>query len=211
MPSARKTTASEATTHKTTPKTTEDAPVVEFASQAAWEKWLAKNHLQPDGVWLCLAKKTSGVQTMTYAEALESALCYGWIDGQKRSHNAQAWLQKFTPRRKKSIWSKINRQKALALIESGRMRAPGIKEIELAKADGRWEQAYDSPKAAAVPPDLEAALKKNAKARAFFATLDSANRYAVLWRIQTAKKADTRSQRIQRFVGMLAKKQKLHP
>ncbi|HXF26808.1 MAG TPA: YdeI/OmpD-associated family protein [Bryobacteraceae bacterium] len=148
---------------------------------------------------------------MSYAEALEVALCYGWIDGQKKGESENAWLQKFTPRAKKSIWSKINREKALALIESGKMKTAGLNALEHAKKDGSWEAAYDSQSGAAVPADLQAALDKNARAKAFFVTLDSHNRYAVLFRIQTAKKAETRAKRIQKFVEMLEKHEKLHP
>lgn len=186
-------------------------PIVDFDDQAAWEKWLEENHAKSNGVWLRLTKRVAGVHALTYAEALEVALCYGWIDGQKQTHSPQAWLQKFTPRRKKSIWSKINREKALALIENGRMRPAGLNQIELAKADGRWEAAYDSFSAAVVPADFQAALNKNPKAKAFFATVDRANRYAFLFRIQTAKKPETRAKRIDAFVKMLSKKEKLHP
>ena len=158
-----------------------------------------------------MAKKDSGTPSVTYAEAIEIALCYGWIDGQKQSHSVEAWLQKFTPRGKKSIWSKINREKAVALIESGRMQATGLAEVKRAQADGRWEQAYDSPSTATVPPDLQAALNKNARAKAFFATLESRNRYAILWRVQTAKKAETRAKRIALFIQMLERGEKIHP
>lgn len=182
-----------------------------FPGQKEWESWLGKHHNTATGVWLRLARKGSGVESVTYADAVESALCYGWIDGQKRPESKEAWLQKFTPRGKKSIWSKINREKALALIESGRMKAAGRTEIERAKKDGRWEAAYDSPKAAKPPPDLQAALDRNPKAKAFFATLESRNRYAVLWRVQTAKKPETRAERIKTFVEMLEKGKKLHP
>jgi uncharacterized protein YdeI (YjbR/CyaY-like superfamily) len=144
---------------------------------------------------------------VSYDEALEAALCYGWIDAQKRPESGLAWLQRFTPRKAKSIWSKINRQKALALIEAGRMQPAGLEQVERAKQDGRWESAYDSPSTAAIPDDLQAALDRNPRAKAFFATLDSANRYAVLWRVQTAKRAATRAQRIGKFVDMLAKHQ----
>jgi uncharacterized protein YdeI (YjbR/CyaY-like superfamily) len=188
-----------------------DMPIVEFAQQKGWAAWLDKNHGKSPGVWLRLAKKDSGIASVNYAEALEVALCYGWIDGQKKSDSQTAWLQKFTPRSKKSIWSKINREKALALIKSGQMKPAGLAEVERAKEDGRWEQAYDSPRSATVPPDFQAALDANARAKAFFATLNGTNRYAVLFRIQTAKKAETRAKRIQQFVQMLEKHEKLHP
>jgi len=150
------------------------------------------------------------VQSVTYPEALDVALCFGWIDGQKKSDTAATWLQKFTPRSKRSIWSKINREKALALIAGGRMKPAGLQEIERAKADGRWEAAYESQSRAEVPADLQAALDANPKANVFFATLNSQNRYAVLFRIHHAKKAETRARRIKQFVEMLAKGEKLH-
>jgi uncharacterized protein YdeI (YjbR/CyaY-like superfamily) len=196
---------------KSAPKTLTDLPVLAFTEQKDWEAWLDKNHRSSSGVWLRLAKKASGTLSISYAEALEGALCYGWIDGQKRGEGANTWLQKFTVRSKKSIWSKINRQKALALIEAGRMKPSGLQEIERAKADGRWDSAYDSPSTATPPPDFQAALDRNTRAKAFFSTLDSQNRYAVLFRIHTAKKPETRARRIQQFVEMLGKKQKLHP
>jgi uncharacterized protein YdeI (YjbR/CyaY-like superfamily) len=188
-----------------------ELPKIAFTSQKEWEKWLKINHLASPGIWLLLARKTSGTPSVTYAEAIEIALCYGWIDGQKQSHSAEAWLQKFTPRGRNSIWSKINREKALALTESGKMKPTGLAEVERAKQDGRWEQAYDSPAGATIPPDLQAALNKNLRAKAFFATLESRNRYAILWRVQTAKKAETRAKRIALFVGMLERGEKIHP
>jgi uncharacterized protein YdeI (YjbR/CyaY-like superfamily) len=182
-----------------------------FRDQQAWAAWLAKNHAASDGVWLKLAKKAAGVPSVTYAEAVEVALCWGWIDGQKQSHDAAWYLQRFTPRGARSTWSKINRQKALALIEAGRMQPPGQREIDRAQQDGRWKAAYDSPSTARVPPDLRAALEQKPKAKAFFATLNAANRYAVLWRVQTAKKPETRARRIAQLVAMLAAGEKLHP
>jgi uncharacterized protein YdeI (YjbR/CyaY-like superfamily) len=192
-------------------KSKTELPVIAFVSQKDWAKWLITNHLTSSGLWLQLAKKASGTPSVTYAEAIETALCYGWIDGQKQSQSAEAWLQKFTPRARKSIWSKINCQKALALIESGKMKPPGLAEVERAKQDGRWEQAYDSPGNATIPEDLQTALNKVPKAKAFFATLESRNRYAILWRIQTAKKAETRAKRIELFMKMLEKGEKIHP
>jgi uncharacterized protein YdeI (YjbR/CyaY-like superfamily) len=182
-----------------------------FAHQKAWETWLAANHTTPTGIWLRLAKKGSGIQSVTYAEALEAALCYGWIDAQKKGESEQAWLQRFTPRRSKSIWSKVNREKAVALIKAGRMQPAGLAEVRRARQDGRWDAAYDSPAAAAVPADLQAALDANGPAQAFFRKLDRANRYAILWRIQTAKKAETRARRIRQFVEMLERHEKIHP
>lgn len=162
-------------------------------------------------MWLRLAKAASGTPSVSYSEAVEVALCYGWIDGQKKGESENTWLQKFTPRAKRSIWSKINREKALALIERGQMKPAGLKEIERAKEDGRWDAAYDSSSTATVPGDLQAALDKNARAAAFFATLDRGNRYAILFRIHTARKPETRAKRIQQFIEMLARNEKVHP
>ncbi len=186
-------------------------PIVGFPRQRDWQAWLKKNHESVPGVWLRIAKKSSSSPSMTYHEALETALCYGWIDGQKRPDSEQSWLQRFAPRGKKSIWSKINRDKALALIESGKMQPAGLREIERAKQDGRWEAAYDSARTSVVPADLQAALDSNARAREFFATLNGANRYAVLFRIQTVKKAETRARKIEQFVAMLERGEKIHP
>ncbi|MDC0740499.1 YdeI/OmpD-associated family protein [Polyangium mundeleinium] len=208
-----KTTGKTTAPTKTTAKATSagEAPIVAFEHPRAWSTWLASNHASSRGVWLKLAKKASGVASVTYPEALDVALVWGWIDGQKKSFDEAAWLQKFTPRGPKSIWSKINREKALALIASGQMQPSGLVEVERAKQDGRWDQAYDSPSRATVPPDLSDALAKNSRAAAFFATLNATNRYAILFRVQTAKKAETRQKRITQFVEMLAKHEKLHP
>ena len=184
---------------------------VPFTSQSKWADWLAKQHDKSAGVWLKLAKKDSGIPTVTYAEALDIALCYGWIDGQKNSFDEKYFLQKFTPRRPKSIWSKINVEKVERLIASGQMKPSGLKAIEAAKADGRWEQAYASQKNISVPEDFQSALDKNKKAKAFFETLNSANRYSFLFRIETTKKAETRAKRIQELVEMLEKNEKFHP
>jgi uncharacterized protein YdeI (YjbR/CyaY-like superfamily) len=191
--------------------TSSDAAALEFAHRKAWAAWLDKNHAKSSGIWVRLAKKGSAGQSVTYSEALEVALCFGWIDGQKKAESEAAWLQKFIPRTNRSIWSKINRKKALALMETGRMKPAGLRAIERAKANGSWDAAYDSPSTATVPNDLQAALDKNARAKAFFATLDSQNRYAVLYRIQTVKKAETRLRKIQQFIEMLARNEKLHP
>jgi uncharacterized protein YdeI (YjbR/CyaY-like superfamily) len=182
-----------------------------FSGQRAWAAWLGKNHRESEGLWLRLAKKGSELKSVTYAEALEVALCYGWIDGQKKPESQQAWLQRFLPRSARSIWSKINREKALGLIARGRMKAAGLEAIEAAKKNGRWESAYDSPKGAAVPDDLQAALDANPRALEFFLVLDSANRYAILFRIQTVKKAETRAAKIRQFVEMLERKERIHP
>ena len=196
---------------KSMEKTLNDMPIVLFEEQEAWAAWLEENHASSPGLWLRLAKKAAGLESVSYAEALEVALCYGWIDGQKRSYDESSWLQKFTPRRPKSIWSKINREKAEALIASGRMKAAGREAVESAKQDGRWDAAYDSPSNATVPDDFQAELDKNAEAKAFYDTLNSTNRYAILHRIQTTKKAETRARRIEQFISMLEKKEKLYP
>jgi uncharacterized protein YdeI (YjbR/CyaY-like superfamily) len=191
--------------------TKQELPVLSFSSPRDWEIWLAAHHLTARGLWLKLAKKDTGIATVTYAEALDIALCYGWIDGHKKALDDTYWLQKFTPRAARSKWSKINCAKALTLIESGRMQPAGLAQIEQAQGDGRWERAYDSPSTASVPQDLQAELDKNPEAAAFFATLNSANRYAVLYRIQEAKKPETRARRIENLVGMLNRREKLHP
>ncbi len=181
-----------------------------FKSKRHWAAWLEKNHRKSVGLWLRIAKKDSIFESVSYKEALEVALCYGWIDGQKRPENEQSWLQRFLPRSSKSIWSKINREKALALIARGDMKAAGLEAIENAKKNGRWDAAYDSPSAATVPGDFQAALDANPRAKAFFETLDRANRYAVLWRIQTVKKAETRTRKIEQFIGMLEREERIH-
>jgi uncharacterized protein YdeI (YjbR/CyaY-like superfamily) len=182
-----------------------------FEQQKDWTAWLKKNHGKSAGVWLRLAKKGAEQASVSYQEALESALCYGWIDGQKKGDDENYWLQKFTPRSARSIWSKINRDKALLLVESGRMAPAGQKEIERAQADGRWAAAYDSASKSTVPADFQAALDASPRALAFFSALDSGNRYALLFRIQTAKKAETRAKRIQDFTLMLERHEKFHP
>ena len=187
-----------------------ESPTLAFPSKQAWESWLAKNRSQSDGIWLKMAKKASGIESVNYPEALEVALCYGWIDGTKRSFDSQYFVQKFTPRRARSRWSKINCDSAERLIESGKMRAAGLREVERAKTDGRWDAAYASPRAAAVPEDLERALRKNPKARRFFDTLDSRNRYAILYRIEDAKRPETRARRITQFVEMLMEGRKIY-
>jgi uncharacterized protein YdeI (YjbR/CyaY-like superfamily) len=168
------------------------------------------NHNKSSGIWLRLAKKASGIKSITYPEALEVLLCYGWIDALKLPENEKTWLQRVLPRRPKSIWSKINREKAIALIECGRMRAAGLNEIERAKADGRWESAYDSPSNATMHPEFQAELDRNPKAKAFFQSLSRSNTYAVLWRIQTAKKPETRQTRIRSIIQRLEKGEKFH-
>ena len=187
-----------------------DVPIRAFKDAKAWEEWLAKNHREVNGVWMRLAKKNSGTKSITYPEALEIALCYGWIDAQKRGESETAWLQRFLPRAKKSIWSKINTENALALIASGRMNPAGLDEVARAKQDGRWEAAYEPASTAKVPPDFEDALNESPRAKEFFKTISAANRYAILWRLQTAKKAETRTKRIRTFVEMLEKGETIH-
>jgi uncharacterized protein YdeI (YjbR/CyaY-like superfamily) len=188
-----------------------DLPVLSVPSREAWDAWLASEHARSPGVWLRIAKKRAGVEGLTYPEALEVALSYGWIDGQKAGLDDEHWLQRFTPRRPRSRWSKRNREAATRLIERGEMKAAGLREVEAAKADGRWEAAYDGQRSASVPEDLARALAADERARAFFETLDSTNRYAILYRVQDAKRPETRARRIERFVSMLAAHQTIHP
>lgn len=192
-------------------KTGGEVPTLSFERREDWEAWLERNHAESPGVWLRLARKGSGLPSVTRDEALEAALCYGWIDGQARSGDESTWVQKFTPRGARSIWSKINREKAERLIESGRMRPAGLAEVERAKRDGRWDAAYDSPSRATVPDDLQAALDASPRAKELFAALDGRNRYAILFRIQTVKKPETRAKRIRDFVRMLENGEKLYP
>jgi len=181
-----------------------------FRDRRAWEAWLRAHHASSEGVWLQLAKAGAEEPGLSYAEAIEVALCWGWIDGQKKGLDAQSWLQRFTPRRARSLWSKINRAKAEALLADGRMQPAGLAEMERARADGRWDEAYDGARTASVPTDLQAAFDANRRAADFFATLDGANRYAVLWRVQTAKRPETRAKRIAMLVDMLARGEKIH-
>ena len=188
-----------------------DLPVLGFADAGAWESWLAQQHASSPGVWLKIAKKGSGATGVSYPEALEVALCYGWIDGQKGALDDEYWLQRFTPRKPGSRWSKINTEKAAELIETGRMRPAGMREVELAREDGRWDAAYAGQRSMAVPDDLERELAGNEAARAFFATLSSVNRYAILYRIADAKRPETRARRIAKYVAMLASRETIYP
>ena len=181
-----------------------------FASQRAWEAWLEEHHASSPGVWLELAKQGASQPTLSYAEAVEGALRYGWIDGQKGAIDAASWKQRFTPRGPRSRWSRINREKAEALIRARRMKPAGLREVERAREDGRWNAAYESQSRAAVPGDLQRALDASPKAKAFFATISSANRYAILYRVQDAKKPETRARRIAQFVAMLEEGKTLH-
>jgi uncharacterized protein YdeI (YjbR/CyaY-like superfamily) len=201
------------TPRRTTPKSPREGepPIRSFATKRTWAQWLDRNHNTASGVWLRLARKTAGLQSVTQDEALDIALAYGWIDAKGQSESETHWLLKFTPRLKRSLWSKRNREKALALIAAGDMKPSGLAEVERARQDGRWAAAYDSPSRIAVPEDLQAALNRNARAKRFFGSLDGRNRYAVLFRIHTARKPDTREKRIRQFIAMMARGEKVHP
>ena len=190
--------------------TATELPVLSFATTRAWSAWLAAHHDSSRGVWLKIAKKGVGSESITYAQAIDVALGWGWIDSQKGKLDEAWWLQRFTPRKAKSPWSKINRAKAEALIATGAMQAPGLAEVERAKHDGRWKRAYDGAGSSVMPADLTAAFARNARALAFFEALDGANRYAILYRVQTAKKPETRAERISRFVALCARHETIH-
>lgn len=187
-----------------------DLPIIAFKSSKEWASWLAQNHTKSSGLWLRLFKKDSGVASVTYAEALDEALCYGWIDGQLDKYDEKSWLRKFTPRRPKSVWSKRNIAHIDRLTRAGKMKSAGRKEVEAAKADGRWKRAYDSPSAMQIPADFLKALSQDKKAKAFFATLNKANTYAIAWRLQTAKRPETRAKRLQAILAKLKKGEKFH-
>jgi len=187
-----------------------EMPVVSFKSGKLWEKWLATNHSKLNGVWLQFFKKASGTVAVNYAEALDVALCYGWIDGQVKKHDEHSWLQKFTPRRPKSIWSKRNIEHVERLTKEGRMKPSGLKAAEEAKNDGRWERAYDSPGKMEVPEDFLNELSKNKKAKTFFESLNKSNKYAIAWRLQTAAKPETRTKRMKAILEMLKSGKKFH-
>jgi uncharacterized protein YdeI (YjbR/CyaY-like superfamily) len=189
----------------------EELPVLGFEDSAAFQAWLAGQHAASPGIWLKIPRKGSAVPGVSYPEALEVALCFGWIDGQKARLDDDYWLQRFTPRRPGSRWSKINTEKAAELIEAGRMRPAGLREVERARADGRWDAAYAGQRTMSVPPDLERALAGNDAARAFFAALSGVNRYAILYRIADAKRPATRARRIEKYVAMLAAHETIHP
>ena len=190
--------------------TKDQLPILQFETPTDWEAWLEGQHARSPGLWLKLARKDSGIPSVTYPQALEVALCYGWIDSQKASFDQHFWLQRFTPRKAQSKWSKINRSKAEALIAADKMKAAGLREVELARQDGRWDQAYDPPSTAVVPPDLQEQLDQNPRAQAFFSGLDSRNRYAILYRLQSAKRPETRARHIARFIAMLNEGKKLY-
>ncbi len=192
-------------------KAKRDLPVVAFKSQQAWDAWLTSQSAQSKGLWLKLAKKASGITSVSKAEAIDTALCHGWIDGQLYSFDGNYWLIRFTPRQSTSKWSEKNRARALQLVELKRMQSAGLGEIERAKKDGRWDAAYAPQSTAQVPDDLRAALAKNKQAKSFFESLDSTNRYAILHRIQDAKKAETRMARIEKYVAMLIEGKTIYP
>jgi uncharacterized protein YdeI (YjbR/CyaY-like superfamily) len=183
---------------------------IECPSAIDWERWLRKNHARARGVWLRFFKKHSQTASINHADALNAALCYGWIDGQLKKHDAESWLRKFTPRRPKSIWSKRNQELVERLLQAGQMKSAGLKEVEAAKRDGRWGRAYDSPSKMTVPADFRKALSQNPAALKFFKTLNKANLYAIAWRLQTAKKPETRKRRMDAMIEMLAKGEKFH-
>ncbi|HTA89327.1 MAG TPA: YdeI/OmpD-associated family protein [Polyangiaceae bacterium] len=191
--------------------TTGELSVLSFESGAEFNDWLAAAHASSPGIWLRLMKKASGVPSVSYQQALDVAIAWGWIDGQLKPHDAKSWLRKFVPRGARSIWSKINREKALRLIAAQQMQPAGLAQVERAKRDGRWQAAYSSQSTATVPPDLAAALGRSPRAAAFFRALEARNRYAVLFRVQAAKKAETRERKIREFVAMLERGEKIHP
>jgi uncharacterized protein YdeI (YjbR/CyaY-like superfamily) len=192
-------------------KAKRDLPVIAFKSQQAWEAWLASQPADSKGLWLKLAKKSSGIASVSRQEAVDAALCHGWIDGQLDAFDDEFWLIRFTPRQSASKWSEKNRTRALELVKLRRMRPAGLREIDRAKKDGRWDAAYAPQSTAEVPDDLRAAISKNKGARSFFETLDSANRFAILYRVHSAKKPETRTGRIEKFVAMLTEGKTIHP
>lgn len=187
-----------------------DLQIISFTSSSEWEQWLDQHHTLQKGIWIRFYKKDAGIPSITYAEALDEALCYGWIDGQAKKYDEKSYLQKFTPRRSKSIWSKRNTTYIERLEKEGKMKPSGWKEVAAAKADGRWEKAYDSPSNMTIPDDFMAALSTNKKAKAFFETLNKANLYSIAWRLQTAKKPATREKRKKAILEMLEKGEKFH-
>jgi uncharacterized protein YdeI (YjbR/CyaY-like superfamily) len=192
-------------------KKSSELPVMFFGDQESWENWLEKNHDASPGIRLQIAKKQSGVVTVSYDEALESSLCYGWIDSRKETFDEKTWLQRFTPRGAKSIWSKVNKEKAELLIANGKMKPSGLKAIETAEQNGQWVKAYEPQSSASLPKDFEIELDQNLQAKAFYKTLDRQNKYAILFRINSAKKQETRAKRIQQFLQMLEKGEKIYP
>ena len=189
----------------------DDLPIILFASGAELEAWLEAEHAESEGIWLKIAKKGSGVGSVSYAEAVELGLCFGWIDGQGKRFDDRHYLQRFTPRRPRSKWSRLNRDRVEALVAAGRMRPSGLAAVEAARADGRWDAAYEPPSTAEVPPDLERELARDRSAREAFEALDGANRYAIIYRLNEAKRPETRERRLQKFVEMLRRGERIHP
>ena len=189
---------------------TKEKEILTFKTSNAFEKWLAKNHNKATVIWLRFFKKDSGKTSITYKEAVDEALCYGWIDGQANKYDDESWIQKFTPRTARSIWSKKNTENIERLIALGKMKPPGLEQVDKAKADGRWAKAYDSPKEMQIPDDFMKELSKNKKAKAFYETLNKTNKYAIGWRLQTAKKQETKEKRIKTIIEMLSKGEKFH-
>ncbi|MCW7488240.1 YdeI/OmpD-associated family protein [Leptospira meyeri] len=188
-----------------------DITIKSFSSSKKWKEWLMLNFATyPNGIWLQIYKKDTGIKTITYEEALDEALCFGWIDSQKKKYDEKSWLQKFTPRRSKSIWSKRNREKVALLIKEKRMQPSGLLEIKAAQKDGRWDKAYESPSQMEIPSDFLAKLVKDQKAHEFFKTLNKTNLYAISWRLQTAKTPETREKRMKVILEMMKNQQKLH-
>jgi uncharacterized protein YdeI (YjbR/CyaY-like superfamily) len=185
-------------------------PKIPFASPADWEQWLEQNHALSEGVWIKMAKKAADIESVRYPEVLDSALCYGWIDGRREALDERYFLQRFTPRRPRSKWSRINREKAELLSAEGRMRPAGLAEVKRAKADGRWDAAYEGQKSSTVPEDLQRELEARPKAKAFFAELSSQNRYAIIYRLKDAKRPETRARRLAKFVAMLEAGETIH-
>jgi len=192
-------------------KSKDTLPVRLFETRRDWEAWLEKNHAKADEIWVKFARKDSGVRCVARGDALGVALCYGWIDGQTAKVDETFWLQRFTPRRPRSKWSRINCRRVEELASQGLMKPAGLKEVEAAKRDGRWERAYESQLTITVPDDLQKALNRNPRAKKFFATLDSQNRYAILYRLQDARRPETRARRIEKFVAMLGEGKTIHP
>jgi uncharacterized protein YdeI (YjbR/CyaY-like superfamily) len=184
--------------------------IVPFRTANEFEKWLKKNHHLTEGVLLRFFKKDSGMKTINYDEAVCTALCYGWIDGQSNKYDEQSWIQKFTPRRPRSIWSQRNKERVERMVKEGRMKTEGLTEVEKAKADGRWDRAYAPPSEMKIPDDFLKEVAKNKKAKAFFETLNKTNTFAIAWRLQTAKKEETRQRRMKNIIAMLAKREKFH-
>lgn len=186
-------------------------PILEFTDSLQFEKWLNKNHSSTDGIWLKFAKKDSGIKSVNYAEAVEVALCYGWIDGLARRVDENYYVQKFTPRRSNSLWSQINKKKVAVLIREKKMQEPGLAAIEEAKKNGRWKSAYASPSAAKLPAEFTKALKNNVKAKKFFDKLSATNRYAIIHRLTNVKKEETRLKKIEQYIAMLERNETIHP